>query len=65
MFNLGFTKHDIMRAVWSFIGGVAAYVVVTGGDMPSDWKAFASGAVVAGLVSVKNLVLKDGTALKG
>jgi hypothetical protein len=65
MFGISFTKSDLVRAIWTFLFGVAGYVAVTGGGVPDDWKAFAAGAVMAGLSAVKNLVLKDGTTLKG
>jgi len=68
MFGLGFTRSDLVRAVWSFIFGALAYVVLAQTsviDGTVDWKALAIGAVVAGLSAAKNFLLADGSALKG
>jgi hypothetical protein len=68
MFHISFTKADLIRAAWSFLGGALAYLGLVQADIVSgnaDWDAVVYGAVVAGLVSIKNLVLKDGTTLKG
>jgi hypothetical protein len=71
MFGFGFTRSDLIRAVWCFIFGFAGYYGLYGADILASpdiseaLAAFASGAVLAGLSAVKNFVLKDGTVLKG
>jgi hypothetical protein len=68
MFELKFTKKDVMRAVWSFLAGAVTYVALAQTDIIEgtvNYKALAVGAVMAGLISLKNLLLKDGTTLKG
>lgn len=68
MFELTFGKRDLVRLIWSFLAGALAYIGLAQADVINgtvDWKVLAFGAVTAGLVSVKNLVLKDGTTLKG
>jgi hypothetical protein len=68
VFELKFTKADAVRSAWSFAAGVIGYLALSQHAIENgtaDWKALAAGAVVAGLISIKNLVLKDGTTLKG
>ena len=68
MFNIGFTKRDLIRADWTFVFGVIGYTVLAQAsiiDGTVDWKALLVGAVAAGLSALKNLVLSDGTLLKG
>ena len=62
MFKLSFTRSDLVRAFWAFVGGAVAFYLVQG---KGDWKSVVAGAVTAGLVSVKNLLLADGSAVKG
>lgn len=68
MIQIGFTVKDLIRAVWVFIFGAVGFVMavqldIIGGD--PDWRAIGLGALAAGLSAVKNLVLADGTTLKG
>jgi ferric-dicitrate binding protein FerR (iron transport regulator) len=65
MFGLSFTTKDLVRALWSFVFGALAYIVVVQPTTSNDWKAALAGAVAAGLSAVKNLVLADGSTLKG
>lgn len=67
MFGLSFGKKDLVRSAWAFgitfftaLGASAASVH----DL-STAKAALVAAVVAGLVAVKNLVLADGSTIKG
>lgn len=67
MFKLSFTKKDVVRAAWAF--GVAFLVALgasaNGVHDLSTAQAAVVAAVVAGVLAVKNLVLADGSALKG
>lgn len=68
MFKLSFTLKDLIRAGWAFLGGVVAYLAVNQAAISNgtvDGKALLTGAVVAGVVSLKNLLLADGTTAKG
>ena len=68
MFNIGFTVKDFVRAGWTFIFGALSYVLLAQTDIINgsvDWKAVAVGAAAAGLSALKNLVLADGTTVKG
>ena len=65
MFGLSFTKKDVVRAIWTFIFGVAGFITIYGGIPPAEWKPFAVGAAAAGLSAVKNLVFADGSTIKG
>ena len=82
MFELSFTKKDLVRSIWTFVG---VYVTVALADLlgvandliescktSCDWAsaeaqsiaiAVALGSAI--LLGLKNLVLKDGTTLKG
>jgi hypothetical protein len=65
MFDLGFTKKDLVRACWAAIAGAAvaiAYAIDTG---ETDWKVLGGAALAAAIVSVKNFLLADGSPLKG
>jgi hypothetical protein len=61
-FGIGFTKRDVIRSVWSFIAAFAVTMLAQDGDLSSSALA---GAAVAGLIAVKNLILADGSTLKG
>lgn len=68
MFDLGLTKDDLKRILWTFIQGVLGYALAVAvgwvpGD-PWDWKAFGVGLLAAGISAVKNGALSDGSALK-
>lgn len=63
--KLGFTLKDLVRFAWVFIVGGAAYIAVQGSDVPQDWKGFTLAVAAAGVLAVKNFLLKDGTTLKG
>lgn len=68
MFGISFTTKDLVRALWSFLFGALAFVLavqteILGGDV--DWRGIALGAIAAGLSAVKNLVLADGSTVKG
>jgi len=66
MFQLSFTKKDLVRAVWAFLaGGIGTYVTMQQAHATGDWKVLLGAVVTAGLVSVKNLILADGSTLKG
>lgn len=68
MFNIGFTFKDLVRVVWTFVFGALSYAILAEGDIINgtvNWKALAVGAVAAGLSALKNLVLADGTTVKG
>lgn len=66
MFKLSFTAKDLVRAGWAFLAGVIGYVALHSAEFSNvTWKPFVYGAVVAGLVSIKNLLLADGTTVKG
>jgi hypothetical protein len=68
-FGIGFTVKDVVRGVWAFLAGALAYVSLAATEVVEgsvvDTNALIYGAVVAGLVSVKNLFLADGTTIKG
>jgi len=63
--KLGFTLKDLVRFVWVFLVGGAAYIAVQGSDVPKDWKGFVIAVGAAGILAVKNFILKDGTTIKG
>jgi len=65
MFGISFTTKDLVRSVWAFIFGALGYVVVAQPKDVITWKAAAIGGVAAGLAAVKNLLLADGTTVKG
>lgn len=71
MFEFGFTKKDLVRAIWSFVFGfVGFYIlnttqVVNADDPAAAAAALLTGAAMAGLSALKNLLLKDGSTLKG
>lgn len=66
MFKLSFTRKDLIRAAWAFVaGGIGAYVVAQQANQTGDWKVLLGAVVTAGLVSVKNLILADGSTAKG
>ena len=65
MFGFSFTKKDVVRAIWAFVFGALGYIVIVQPQDLASWKAAAVGAVAAGASAVKNLVLADGTTLKG
>lgn len=61
MIRFGFTGRDVIRSGWTFLAAFAT-VLATGDTLTtSTWIA----ASAAGLVAVKNLVLKDGHVVKG
>ena len=66
--ELGLEGRDWRRIVWTFIMAAAAVLIaaatdwVNGGEF--NWKAWAIGAVAAGLSAVKNFVLSDSSQLK-
>lgn len=65
MFNIGFTKKDVVRAVWTFVFAALTYIVVAQPTTSDAWKVALAGALGAGLSALKNLVLADGTVVKG
>lgn len=65
MFSFGFTSRDLVRAAWSFVFAAVAYVAAVQPTTSDAWKVALAGAVAAGLSAVKNLVLADGSAVKG
>lgn len=82
MFKFSFTKKDLVRSIWTFLGvyaaaalvqllGVANALIDSCKDVCDFGTAKSQGIVVLlGLASaivlgVKNLLLKDGTTLKG
>jgi len=68
MFDLGFTRSDVIRAAWSFLFGALAYVGLAQASVIEgtvDWKALAVGAVVAGFSAAKNFLLSNDSAIKG
>lgn len=82
MFQISFTKKDLVRSVWTFLG---VYVATAAADLlgvandliescksACDFSSAEAQSVAIGLaflsavvIGIKNLVLKDGTALKG
>jgi len=67
MIKLGFTFDDVKRTIWSFVFGAGAYLLLAQTSViagTADWHALWSGAVVAGLSAIKNLVLADGSKFK-
>ena len=74
MFEFGFTKSDVVRAVWAFVGTFIGcyYAMATGfSSIPNMSTAKAAvvalfpSAITAALLAAKNAFLKDGTPLKG
>jgi len=68
VFDLSFTRRDVVRAIWSFLAGAVAYVALAQADIINgqvNYKALIVGATVAGLVSLKNFLLADGSVAKG
>jgi hypothetical protein len=62
LFELGFTKRDLVRSIWVFLIAFATTMQVSGGDVS---EATLWGAVSAGAIAVKNFLLSDDSALKG
>jgi hypothetical protein len=62
VFDFGFTKKDLVRAVWVF---VAAFAVAMGANGGQFDKAALWAAATAGILAVKNFLLADGTVAKG
>lgn len=65
MISIGFGKRDLVRAVWSFVFAALAYVATVQPTTSDAWKPALAGAIAAGLSAVKNLVLADGSTVKG
>lgn len=71
MFKIGFTVRDVIRAVWSFVFGFVGFYALSSADIlkaedpTAAVAALASGAILAGLSALKNLLLADGTTIKG
>lgn len=84
MFEFGFTRADLVRAVWAFVAIFAAtFVALMVGPLQAlqescaaetgcDWSTAKGAAMAAGVaaigtaaLAVKNLVLKDGSKVKG
>jgi hypothetical protein len=68
MFGISFTTKDLIRAGWTFLFGVLGFLIavqaeIIGGEL--DARAIAVGAIAAGFSALKNLVLADGTTVKG
>jgi ferric-dicitrate binding protein FerR (iron transport regulator) len=63
--ELKFTKRDAMRAVWTFLFAALGVIVVAKPQSGDEWKVAAVAAVAAGIGAVKNLILRDGSTLKG
>ena len=61
MFGLSFTVKDLIRSAWVFAASFAAVFTTT---QKLDRAALVA-AIAAGVIAVKNLVLADGTTLKG
>ena len=62
IFGIGFTLKDVVRSVWTFLAAFAAVMVGYNGQV--DKAALWAGGA-AGLIAVKNLILKDGSTAKG
>lgn len=62
MFNIGFTTKDLIRSIWTFLAAFAVTMAGYNGDVS---KAALWAAVAAGIVAVKNLLLADGSTIKG
>lgn len=68
IFGIGFTRRDLIRAVWTFVFAALGFVIAVQADIIGgtvDWRAVGLGALAAGLSAVKNLVLQDGSLIKG
>lgn len=61
-FNIGFTKRDVVRSAWAFLAAFAVTMAGYNGDVS---KAALWAGVAAGLIAVKNLLLADGSTVKG
>jgi len=73
VFEIGFSKDDLKRAVWTFIQGFGAVLILSAADLIQSgedwttttfWLSLVVGAIAAGISAVKNLVLADSSALK-
>lgn len=65
MFDLGFTKKDVIRTCWGAVIGAVVALAIALQTGETDWKILL-GAVVGGAVAgIKNGVLADGSFLKG
>lgn len=65
MIDIGFSRKDLVRAGWTFLFAALGYIVIAQPTDWASWKTAAIAAVAAGISAVKNLVLQDGTTLKG
>lgn len=67
-FDLGLAFKDWTRVFWTFVAGVLGYAAAAAtnvvGGQPFDAKAFAIGALAAGVSLVKNFLLADTSAIK-
>jgi len=61
MFGISFTLKDVVRSAWVFVFAAAAALTAS----QTSTKAGVIAAIAAGLVAVKNLLLADGTTIKG
>lgn len=69
MFQIGFTKDDVKRVVWTFVMAAFGVFVALGAEWIQNggefnWKVWAIAALAAGVSAVKNLVLADGSTFK-
>lgn len=74
MFRISFTLRDLVRVVWAFLFTyVSTFFLLADGWGPiTNWAnakaaaiALAPACLAAAFSAVKNLVLADGTTLKG
>ena len=65
MISIGFTRNDLIRAVWTFVAAAVGYILIVQPTDATSWKTALVAGVAAGVSAVKNLLLADGSRLKG